>query len=180
MSQKATVGSPSCGPALILVPLLHSMAICGDPTAYQEMQPRPRGTYNTLGTNLQIRNCHRPCGYHTKKSSLPIYESTRSHHQIWGRKEETTGGAPSPFSCLLSQHGLSEVPRPGRDDHGESHRAMSGERAADTESVNLSLIVAKLPVYRGWRGVKGECPLCSVFRPLVTLVLKQVIEMWPG
>lgn len=57
---------------------------------------------------------------------------------------------------------------------------MSGEGAADTKNMHLGLVMAKFPVCGAWRGGKGECPVCSVFRPLVTLVLKQVIEMWPG
>jgi hypothetical protein len=101
MSQKATVGSPSWGPALILVPLLHFMAICGDPISYQEMQPRR--------CSLGLRE-HKIAWGPTYKSGtatghvdttqgsllfLPIYEIMRSHHWIWYRREETTGGTPS-------------------------------------------------------------------------------------
>lgn len=92
-SQKATVGSLSWGPALILVPLLHSMAICGDPTSHQGMRPRPQ------------RNTEYPGGPTYKSGTATghvdtIYESMRSHHQIWGRGEETTGGT-TPLQLSL-------------------------------------------------------------------------------
>lgn len=94
----------------------------------------------------------------------------------FGVREEETLEA-SPFSCLFSSMacprlaGLAEVVT-------ESHIELCLGR--DQQTPRVCTWVWSWPSFRCVGPGRGQWPACSVFRALVTLVLKHVVEMWPG